>query len=51
MDYFVDDMINIKTLDLNKIKIDKKSYKNIFIFYIGYVTPNSVKPWNLLSIK
>ena len=31
-------MINIKNLDQNKIKIDEKSYKNIFIYYIGYVT-------------
>ena len=27
--YFFDDMINIKSLDPNKIKIDKKSYKYI----------------------
>ena len=31
-------MINIKNLDPNKIKIDEKSYKNILIYYIGYVT-------------
>ena len=31
-------MINIKNLDSNKIKIDEKSYKNIIIYYIGYVT-------------
>ena len=37
-------MISIKNLDPNNIKIDKKSHKNIFIHYIGYVTPNSVKP-------
>ena len=30
-------MINIKTLDPNKIKIDEKSYKNILIYYIRYV--------------
>ena len=29
--YFFDDMINIKNLDLNKTKIDEKSYKNHFI--------------------
>ena len=29
--YFLDDMINIKDLDLNEIKIDEKSFKNIFI--------------------
>ena len=31
-------MINIKNLHLSKIKIDRKSYKNILIYYIGYVT-------------
>ena len=31
-------MMNIKSLDPNKIKIDKKSYKNILIYYIDYVT-------------
>ena len=35
--YFFDDMINIKGVDSNKVKIDKKSYKNIFIFYVGYM--------------
>ena len=30
--YFFDDMINIKTLDPNKIKIDEKPYKNILIY-------------------
>ena len=30
--YLFDGMINIKNLDQNKIKIDKKSYKNIFIY-------------------
>ena len=35
--YFFDDMINIKNLDQNKIKIDEKSNKNILIYYIGYV--------------
>ena len=27
-----DDKINIKSLNPNKIKIDEKSYKNIFIY-------------------
>ena len=31
--YFFNDMINIKNL----LKIDKKSYKNIGIYYIGYI--------------
>ena len=36
--YFVDDIINIKNFDLNNVKIDEKSYKNIFIYYTEYVT-------------
>ena len=32
--YFFDDIINIKSVDPNNIKIDEKSYKNILIrFY------------------
>ena len=35
MYYFFDDMISIKKLDPNKIKMDEKSYKNILIYFIG----------------
>ena len=34
--YFYNDVINIGEFDL--LKIDKKSYKDIDIYYIGYVT-------------
>ena len=30
--FFFDDMINIKNLGLNKLKINENSYKNIFIY-------------------
>ena len=33
--YFFD--LNIKHFQLNKIKTDEKSYKNIFTYYISYV--------------
>ena len=36
--YFFDDIINIKSLDSNNMKIDEKTFKNIVIYYIGYVT-------------
>ena len=36
--YFFDDIINIKNFSLNNIELDEKSYKNILIYYIGYVT-------------
>ena len=31
-------MINIKDFDRSLIKIDKKSYKNIAIYHIVYIT-------------
>ena len=31
-------MINIKHFHSNLLKIDKKSYKDIDIYYIGYIT-------------
>ena len=36
--YFYNDMINIKKFDSNLLKIDKKSYKDISIYNIGYIT-------------
>ena len=36
--YFFNDMINITNFDPNLLKIDKKSYKNIDIYYIGYIS-------------
>ena len=36
--YFLDDMIDIKNFHSNLLKIDKKPYKDIDIYFIGYVT-------------
>ena len=36
--YFFNDIIIIVIFDFNDIKIDKTSYKNILIYFIGYVT-------------
>ena len=38
--YFYDDMVNIKDFDSNLLKPDKKSFKSIAIYYIGYITKN-----------
>ena len=35
---FFSDIIYIENCDPNNIKVDKKSYKNILIYYIGYET-------------
>ena len=36
--YFYYDMINLKNFEPNLLKIDKKSYKNIGVYNIGYIT-------------
>ena len=36
--YVFNDMINIKNFDSSLLKIDKKSYKNIGIYHIEYIT-------------
>ena len=43
-------MINTKNLDLNKIKIDEKSHKNI-IYYTEHATPKSSKLLYLIINK
>ena len=36
--YFYNDQINVKDFDASLLKVDKKDYKEIDIYYIGYVT-------------
>ena len=57
--YFYNDTIDIKTFDSKNLKLDKKSYKNLDIYHIGYVTikkigrgydVNSVNPYICLLI-
>ena len=36
--YFYNDIIDLENFKSNLIKIDKKSYKNIGIYNIGYIT-------------
>ena len=57
--YFFHDIINIKKFRSNNIKIGKRQYKNILIYYIGdmtikemkYVKINSVNPLCLIFNK
>ena len=36
--YFYNDIIDIETFDSNMLKLDKKLYKDLDIYNIGYVT-------------
>ena len=52
--YIFNDFINITNFDPNLLKIDKKSYKNIDIYYIGYIImkdPDFVKINSVNSLQ
>ena len=38
LEFVFDDIINIKYFNPKNIKIEEKPYKDILIYYIGYVT-------------
>ena len=42
MNYFYNDIIDIENFNANLLKIDKKGYKDIGIFNIGYVTKKKI---------
>ena len=49
---FYNDMINIKKFDSNLLKIDKKSYKDIGIYNIGYITIKKIDDYeNIYSVN
>ena len=40
--YYFNDIIEIKDFHLNVLRIDKKQYKDIDIYYIGYITVKKI---------
>ena len=49
--YFLNDIINIKIFDSSYIKIDEKSYKNILIYYTGYLMIKDLKYMKIYSVN
>ena len=47
--YFFNDMISIKDFDSSLLKIGKKSYKNIDIYSIGYITIKKIDNYESLN--
>ena len=47
--YFFNDMISIKDFDSNLLKINKKSYINIGIYCVGYITIKSISEYNSIN--
>ena len=51
-DYFSNDIINIKKFDSMLLKIDKKSYKDIGIYNIGYIMVKKIDDYeNIYSVN
>ena len=49
---FYNDIINLKNFNSNLLKIDKKSYKNIDIYNIGYITIKKIDDYeNIYSVN
>ena len=46
--YFYNDIIDLKNFDTRLLKIDKKSYKNIDIYYIGYITIKKIDDCDII---
>ena len=44
-------MINMKSLETNKIKRDENSYENIVIYYIGYMTFKDLRYVKINSVN
>ena len=47
--YFYNDQINLKDFDARLLKVDKKDYKEIDIYYIGYVTVKTIVNYNNIN--
>ena len=47
--YFYNDQIDLKDFDAKLLKIDKKDYNEIDIYYIGYVTIKKIADYNNIN--
>ena len=47
--YFYNNQINLKDFDAKLLKIDKKDYNEIDIYYIGYVTVKKIANCNNIN--
>ena len=43
--YFYNDIIDLKTFDSKNPKLEKKTYKNLDIYNIGYITIKKIGDW------
>ena len=49
--YYLNDIVSIENFDARLLKIDKKSYKNIGIYNIGYITIKKIDDCENIQCK
>ena len=49
--YFYNDLINTLNFETNDLKLDKKTWKDIDIYYIGYVDKNKPDDWKINNVN
>ena len=49
--YFYNDIINLKNFESNLLKIDKKHYKRIDVYYIGYIQLKRLMIVKIFTVK
>ena len=47
--YFYNDIINLDEFDEIKIKVDKKDFNDIDIYYLGYEDKNKISECNVIN--
>ena len=49
--YLYNDLINLPNFSMNNLKLDKKTWRDIDIYYIGYVDKNKPENWFVNSVN
>ena len=49
--YFYNDLINVLNFEANNLKLDKKSWEYIDIYYTGYVDKKKPSEWKVNSVN
>ena len=49
--YFHSDLINLTNFEPSNLKLDRKTWKDIDIYYIGYIDKNKPSDWKVNSVN
>ena len=49
--YFYNNLINLSNFNMNNLRLDKKTWRDIDIYYIGYVDKNKPEEWCVNSVN